>query len=108
MLRLRTADGLDMATFAATYGDDAAATVASALQPHLQSGRAQQLPRLAAGRQDQAAGSCLTGHAGGPPLPAAGGQWDLRFRLADPDGFLLSNTIISDVFSAFSFPSSHP
>ena len=156
MLRLRTSDGLDMASFGAAYGHEAAATVRSSLQRHVQSGLVLELPRLpiiitepvmmVAGVPAESQGGCPpsgSGEAGeatpSSAAPAAAGDqrvpsaedgaaagdggssgsakdggsssssgisaasWDYRIRLSDPEGFLLSNSIISDVFAAFSF-----
>lgn len=220
MLRLRTADGLDMRRFAQRFGRDAAVVLCKALERHERRGLVLRLPRLpeevieeggagpgpgpgagagagqgltcegpgadglrgkelayegvqqgrgaegsggvsqaecTGGGQDQGEGAALdgsrasrqgaatpmaaeaqgAGSGDGPqlidvadgsdgslnqplessqvPLPkghqdsqqreggAENGGWDFRLRLADPQGFLLSNDIISDAFAAFSF-----
>ena len=72
MLRLRLADGLDLASLAAQHGQAAAATVLKALQPHAARGLV----------EIEGAGSSQIA------------------RLSDPDGFLVSNHIISDIFAA--------
>ena len=104
MLCLRTADGLDMASFCASFGQEAATAVHNALQVHIRQGLVLQLPRIPLSRE-------------GEPVPSfipevdienrdLGDQdWDFRVRLSDPEGFLLSNSVISDVFAAFSFKS---
>ena len=72
MLRLRLADGLDLTSLAAQHGKAAAATVLKALQPHA------------------ARGLVEFEEAGTPQIA----------RLSDPNGFLVSNHIISDIFAA--------
>ena len=74
MLRLRMSDGLDLDSLAKQYGPDASMAVAASLRPHLAAG--------------------LVKYHG----MAAGVQGSVR--LADPEGFLMSNDIISDVFLA--------
>lgn len=67
MLRLRTADGLDVQRVEAVFGADMAAEVERGLAPHVCRGLA---------------------------------VWDGRVvRLTDPDGFLVSNDVIADVFA---------
>ncbi|KAL6762922.1 hypothetical protein V8C86DRAFT_2509146 [Haematococcus lacustris] len=78
MLRLRTADGLDLAEFASHYGEQAAELLKRAVEPHVASGRVLLLPD-----QSQDLSS---------DVPSK------RIRLSDPLGFLVSNSIISDVF----------
>lgn len=77
MLRLRLADGLHVGQLAAEHpqGEDAAALVLSALRPHVERGWV----RLDGG-----------GEGSGGPVA----------RLADPQGLVMSNDIISDVFAA--------
>jgi oxygen-independent coproporphyrinogen-3 oxidase len=106
MLRLRTSDGLDMCSFSGAYGAEAASTVMQAVQKHMDSGLVLKLPRL----QDRgnSSGSCATtctdiGMIADSQPTALPPSWDFRIRLSDPEGFLLSNSIISDVFAAFSF-----
>ena len=120
MLRLRLADGLDLAAIAERHGTVAADRIMAALSPHLDSGLMSAVARRmrpsgvseSADRemwQRRAAGS-----AGEPWL--AGLEDDMQgtgdndrgrrqpalpsLRLTDPDGFLVSNGIISDVFAA--------
>jgi len=68
MLRLRLADGLDLASVAARYGTQKAEAVKQSLRKHIGRGLVQE-----------------AGHV---------------VRLQDPQGFLFSNDIISDVFVA--------
>lgn len=75
MLRLRTADGLDLAEVGARFGAGAAAAVARGLTPHAAGGRAAR----------------VVGGGGG----GSGDTW----RLTDPAGFVVSNSIIADVFA---------
>lgn len=75
MLGLRTADGLDMRSLSAAYGVDVANKVVGALQAREGDGLVQF---------------------------RRGGNGEVTWaRLTDPRGFLLSNDIISDVFTAF-------
>jgi hypothetical protein len=85
MLRLRTSDGLDMAMLSDTFGEELAYRVLSSLMKHMRCGLVYKLPRIPDNRD------CTTKQ-----------HWDFRLRLSDPEGFLLSNTIISDVFANFS------
>jgi oxygen-independent coproporphyrinogen-3 oxidase len=75
MLRLRTADGLDVGEVGARFGAAAAAAVDRALAAAADAGRAVV--------RDAAAGS-------------PGRVW----RLTDPVGFVVSNAVIADVFAA--------
>jgi oxygen-independent coproporphyrinogen-3 oxidase len=81
MLRLRTADGLDLRDVATFYGADVAQRALQALRPHLRAGRAAMVGAVPMHQDVQ-----------DTQLPV--------IRLSDPDGFLLSNDIISDVFAA--------
>ena len=76
MLRLRLGDGLDLRQLAASHveGDEAAERVRAALRPHIERGWV---------------------------VASGGGGGVQRVRLADPQGFVISNDIISDVFAAF-------
>ena len=104
MLRLRTADGLDMASFSASFGPEAASAVHAALGEHIRRGLVHEMPRLPVlSDDDDDEGIKALGHDGDRQIRDE--EWDLRVRLSDPDGFLLSNSIISDVFAAFSFKS---
>jgi coproporphyrinogen III oxidase-like Fe-S oxidoreductase len=73
MLQLRLGQGLDLDSVAASHGAAAADAIRRAVRQHEASG----LVKLA------------TGPDGGT-----------RCRLTDPEGFLMSNDIISDVFAA--------
>ena len=73
MLSLRLADGLDMQQIHNNFGNQAVQQVMAAVQRHVQSGLVKVQPLEAR-------------------LP--------RICLADPDGFLVSNDIISDIFVA--------
>jgi oxygen-independent coproporphyrinogen-3 oxidase len=79
MLRLRLGDGLDLRQLAASHveGEEAAERVRAALRPHIERGWV-----------------VASGGSGG-------GGGVQRVRLADPQGFVISNDIISDVFAAF-------
>lgn len=76
MLRLRLADGLHLGQLAAGHpqGDEAAELVLSALRPHTERGWVR--------------------------LDGGGDSGGLVARLADPQGLVMSNDIISDVFAA--------
>ncbi|GBF94884.1 coproporphyrinogen III oxidase [Raphidocelis subcapitata] len=87
MLALRTSDGLDLAAVAGDYGPEAARAIASALARHEREGRV--VVERAAPSSTAPGGG---GEAEGRPL---------RARLTDPEGFLFSNDVISDVFAAF-------
>ena len=80
MLRLRMSDGLNLDWLAEHHGSHASLQVSAGLQPHVKSGLVEQDMRAA--------------------LPGSGCKPFGTVRLADPDGFLMSNDIISDVFVA--------
>ena len=106
MLRLRTSDGLDMASFSGRFGGGAAAAVSAALTPHERRGLVLRLPRLsgaAAGSSSAVPQESGQGAGQAKGINSEGHDWDFRFRLSDPEGFLLSNSVIADVFAAFSF-----
>jgi len=91
MLRLRLSAGLDLAEMSATFGADSVRKVLCALEPHLESGRAVvDVPKQ---------------YSGGVYTPGEGcvveGETVARgvVRLSDPEGFLVSNDIISSVFA---------
>ncbi len=120
MLRLRLADGLDLAAIAEQHGTVAANRILAALEPRLDSGlvsvaEGQQRPsgplesadrEMWQGRAASTAGEPRlsgseervqgTGHHGNGRRQSV---WPC-LRLTDPDGFLVSNDIISDVFAA--------
>ena len=119
MMRLRTADGLDLKAFEDSYGSSAARSVASALEPHRQAGLVQICEstdiRTASDESESGRqvvpkqGVSVSNHAS--TMNANRMEHDLamsqkeglrgkRVRLTDPEGFLVSNDIISDVFAA--------
>ncbi len=127
MLRLRLSDGLDLAHVAARFGAAAAAAIAAALAPHVKAGLAEvvvgsagQAPALFdvsmpvaqhVGLADALAGfggassaprtkrRSAAQHAGDRDASGIGeGLHGRVVRLTDPEGFLVSNDIISDVF----------
>lgn len=81
MLSLRMSDGLDLDQVAVSFGQPAAQAIAGCLQPHQKQGLVQ-FELEASSHAVQAARR----------LGAV--------RLTDPEGFLVSNDIISDVFVA--------
>ena len=115
MMRLRTADGLDLKAFEESYGSSAARSAASALEPHRQAGLVQECSssddRVSANGHSEASAHqrAMADHdssrngRGMQPDVAADKQEGLRgkrVRLTDPEGFLVSNDVISDVFAA--------
>lgn len=95
MLSLRMARGLDVKHFARDFGYDLAASVCNALQPHMESGHVlalDEMRRLLSPHsfRVQSDNDCSTAST-------------VAFiRLADPDGFLLSNEVISTAFEMMS------
>ena len=95
MLRLRLSDGLDLAQLAARFGAQPAAAAAESLAPHVSAGLAEVAYRYRSDAPEP-----------GPGALAAGGQGGVDslsgcvVRLTDPEGFLVSNDVISDVFAA--------
>ena len=97
-------------------GEPLSKVVLRSLQPHIERGLVQLLTEEDEQREAQrAAGSSGRGGGGGSgggggwremPGPMLPGQWGpgrgevVRARLSDPEGFLMSNDIISDVFAA--------
>ena len=127
MMRLRTADGLCLKEVESAYGSSAARSIASALEPHRQAGLVQACSDSSSGARTGAKdssggqmghGTTVNGHAGpasqrehasmqqrskiiqGGPPRAEESLAGERVRLSDPEGFLISNDIISDVFVA--------
>eukprot|EP00884_Botryococcus_braunii_P009156 jgi/Botrbrau1/18241/Bobra.53_1s0095.1 len=76
MLRLRLSDGLDLDWLSQQFGRSAVEMVLEGLEPHFPRGLAVRIP------------------PGAHPGDRLG-----RVRLTDPEGFLLSNDVISDVFA---------
>ena len=119
MLRLRLADGLDLVDVAQNFGVEAAQAVARSLQRHMSTGLVKQLSGSANTAHPLQAGVNLLDM---PSMssklyqaceatlvserPHLEQRQDLicssqhTYRLSDPEGFLVSNDIISDVFSA--------
>ena len=127
MMRLRTADGLCLMELESSYGSSAARSIASALEPHRQAGLVQACSDSSSGAKTGAEDSSrvglggaatANGHAGpagrskhvsmqqssetgqGGPPGAEESLAGKQIRLSDPEGFLVSNDIISDVFVA--------
>ncbi|KAI8470941.1 MAG: radical SAM enzyme [Monoraphidium minutum] len=97
MLGLRTADGVDIASLRMEHGAAALAPALPVLRRHTAAG----LVQLRSSGSSSSGG----GSGAGPAATAGAGPADgegevLSARLADPDGFLFSNDIISDVFAA--------
>ncbi|KAJ1443971.1 hypothetical protein B484DRAFT_256758 [Ochromonadaceae sp. CCMP2298] len=86
MLSLRTADGLDLPSFTARYGESAAQRVIRSLRPYASRGLVEFVAKT----------------------PQNLGETNMNLedvqsiRLVDPDGFLVSNDIISSVFAKLS------
>ena len=124
MLRLRLADGLQLGQLAASHpqGGEAVDALLRALRPHIARGwvLADGDGGAAAGGSSRGSGSAAVGGAAAGvvgratagsssatpaaaaaavAVPAAAGDIK-RVRLADPEGFLVSNDIISDCFAA--------
>ena len=122
MMRLRTAEGLDLREFERSYGSSSARAVASALAPHWREGlvqlcdsspsssRGSSDSRNASAQQQESASSGALGGSrnGNSEQRRTEGVWEgateeslgcARVRLTDPEGFLVSNDVISDVFA---------
>ena len=121
MMRLRTADGLDLRELERSYGSSSARAVASALAPHRCTGLVQLCDsspsssssdgRDASAQQQQSASAGALGGSmnGNSEQRRTDGLWEgaskeslgcASVRLTDPEGFLVSNDVISDVFVA--------
>ncbi len=85
MMRLRTADGLDLTQYGEQFGSGAVRAVNKALEPHEEAALVVR--------------SSEEGKEGKVGKSEGIGAREV-VRLADPDGFLVSNDIISDVFAA--------
>ena len=96
MMRLRTAKGLDLAAVGGAYGSSTVCKIEKALQPHEHAGLVERLeaPTEVVAAGDRAAAELAYGPRGG--FKEAAGS---VVRLSDPEGFLVSNDIISDVFA---------
>ncbi|KAL8464202.1 hypothetical protein ACS0TY_033930 [Phlomoides rotata] len=89
MLSLRTADGLDLKSFREAFGDSIMVSVLEVYRPYLESGHAICLDEQG---RDVAVNEIISS------LP---NELKVGFlRLSDPDGFLLSNELISLAFGA--------
>eukprot|EP00613_Pedinella_sp_CCMP2098_P020849 CAMPEP_0171696876 /NCGR_PEP_ID=MMETSP0991-20121206/8520_1 /TAXON_ID=483369 /ORGANISM="non described non described, Strain CCMP2098" /LENGTH=638 /DNA_ID=CAMNT_0012285629 /DNA_START=153 /DNA_END=2069 /DNA_ORIENTATION=- len=110
MVALRTADGLDLDKVASVFGRDAAAAILAAAQgPAIRSGLVAfgRPPQGEEGRSTDttaaaaAAAAVADGEAGKKlqPEPHPSRCFG-SMRLTDPEGFLLSNQIISTIFAA--------
>ena len=80
MLQLRTASGISVQQFASRFGQDAVRALVSAAKQ-----------RQSSGKVDVVLGDSRLDEDGDHSLPS-------RVCLTDPEGFLLSNDIISDLF----------
>lgn len=77
MLGLRLAEGVDLSTLAAQFGEETLERLWTCLQPYYQKGWVEVVGTMFDDR-----------------LPSQG-----RLRLSSPDGFLFSNVVLADVFS---------
>ena len=89
MMRLRTADGLDLEEVGQLHGSNAVRRIEKALQPHEAAGLVTRVHAEVAVAQ-----AALARQHGAEDAPLS-----RIVRLADPEGFLVSNDIISDVFA---------
>lgn len=94
MLSLRTSDGLDLQRFRDRFGDRAASAVSATLQGHVEHGLVVPFADGAGGVQWRS--SSDRGSSSSVTVGAVAGS----VRLRAPEGFLLSNAVISDVFAA--------
>jgi oxygen-independent coproporphyrinogen-3 oxidase len=111
MLALRTADGLDLDDLLQRYGKDVVGKVQRALAPYVSGGLviykshavslAQQ--ELGTNGSDDGTGTCtkITSEIQETVSSASAASPEAKniVRLADPDGFIVSNDIISSVFA---------
>lgn len=106
MLSLRTADGLQLPQFASLYGTDSTEKVVKVLTPYVQRGLAEfrpagGMPIAAYALRSKKDSSGKISDGGRGATYSVGGQDVVSVRLTDPQGFLLSNEVISSVFAAF-------
>lgn len=87
MLRLRTREGLDLREVASRWGEGEARAVVEALAPSVAAGLASEETA------EKSSVSSSPPSSSSPPPPV----WPV-VRLTDPEGFLVSNSVISDVF----------
>jgi oxygen-independent coproporphyrinogen-3 oxidase len=92
MLSLRTADGLDLDAMQRQYGDEAVGSVLPVLQGLQRRGLVRWLGEAGAQQQQAAVLAAPGGAAGSGHLGVV--------ALTDPEGLMLSNDVISDVFAA--------
>jgi oxygen-independent coproporphyrinogen-3 oxidase len=78
MLGLRLREGLDVGELLEQFGEEAIAQVWQCLQPYMQKGWV------------------VGSESDSPSLPTTG-----RIRLTDPEGFLFSNVVLTDIFELF-------
>lgn len=103
MLSLRTADGIDAQLFSQQFGDSATSKLVVALLPYIQRGivMAYDYDGTCLQHEQLQATYCsadiLAPHSSGCCASRLG-----RLRLSDPQGFLISNDVISTAFAAFS------
>ncbi|KAJ6793061.1 Uncharacterized protein M6B38_112580 [Iris pallida] len=100
MLSLRTARGLDVNSFARSFGKPLVVSLCEAYRPYVESGHVVAMD----GRRRRLSycqfESRLSGGGGGDD--GMGDDAVAFIRLSDPDGFLLSNELISIAFGAIS------
>ncbi|KAG8379405.1 hypothetical protein BUALT_Bualt07G0085100 [Buddleja alternifolia] len=84
MLSLRTSDGLDLKSFKEAFGDSVMLSICEVFRPHVESGH---MICLDEQRRNFEADEFISEKAG-------------FLRLSDPDGFLVSNELISLAFGA--------
>ncbi|KIY99261.1 oxygen-independent coproporphyrinogenIII oxidase [Monoraphidium neglectum] len=106
MLGLRTADGLDLRRLATDYGQEAAKKVLPVLRRHECEGLVELRGAQGGTALASSSGRAAAAGGGGAVVGAAGAdavavEWGdvVSARLTDPEGFLLSNMIISDIFA---------
>ncbi|MEB3213930.1 MAG: hypothetical protein VKL39_21460, partial [Leptolyngbyaceae bacterium] len=93
MLGLRLAEGIELEALRQQFGDRPVHTMMKVLTPHIQKGWVTLEPlntgqeSLSSGRDDNESPVCSPGQ---------------QIRLTDPEGFLFSNVVLSDLFSKLS------
>jgi len=103
--------GISTIFLPAPQGEEAADIVLRALQPHIQRGwvLTDRGAGWSSGSSTDGGGSASGGgssSSSGSSSGGSGGEGAVRLvRLADPQGFLVSNDIISDCFAAFDITS---
>ena len=99
MMRLRTARGLDLAAVRDAYGSGAVRQIEKALQPHERTGLVERLKAPAEDASPGDAAAASRQQPSGLPNNGVADPPGSAVRLSDPEGFLVSNDIISDVFA---------